>query len=109
MFKYTFWITTTSLESLRSQKTLQRLDLGKTYYKHLDLAPSEFLRFVASPNESLRFIITYYMFKHILDQVNYARVTSDPKKPFNGSISAELVIMTLFYRQMDFNTSCSFK
>ena len=58
---------------------------------------SEFLRFVASSNEPIRFIIIYYMFKkNIWDHNNFARVLSEPKKPFNGSISGKLVIMTLF-------------
>ena len=56
---------------------------------------SEFLWFVASPNVSLRFIIIYYMFKYTFG-ITIARVLSEPKKPFNGSISAKLVIMTLF-------------
>ena len=38
-------------------KTLYRLDLGKTDCEYLDLVRSEFLKFVASPNESLRYII----------------------------------------------------
>ena len=32
-----------------------------------------------------------------MDHNNIARVTSEQKKLFNGSISAKLVIMTLFY------------
>ena len=40
-----------------------------------------------------------------MDHNNFARVTSEPKKLFNGSISVKLVIMTLFYRKMGFNTS----
>ena len=44
-----------------------------------------------------------------MDNNNFARVTWEPKKRFNGSISAKLVIMTLFYREMGFNTSWSSK
>ena len=47
-----------------------------------------FLRFVGAPNESLRLIII------IMKKNNFARVTSDPKKPVKGSISAKLVIRT---------------
>ena len=46
---------------------------------------------------------------HILDHDNFARVTSEPKNPFNGSISAKLVIVTLFYREIGANTSWSSK
>ena len=46
-----------------ANKTLYRLDLGKTCYKHLYLVRSAFLSFVQSPNESLRLIVIYYMFK----------------------------------------------
>ena len=58
MFKNSFRIKTTLLESLQSQ-----IDLGKTCWLHLDLARSKFLRFVAAPYESLRLIIIYYTFK----------------------------------------------
>ena len=44
MFKYTFGIKTTLLESHRSQKkAIQRLEFGKTSYNDLVLARSEFL------------------------------------------------------------------
>ena len=59
------------------------LEFGKTSYKDLVFARGEFLRFFSDPNESLRLI-----------QNNFARVTSEPKKPVNGSISAKLVIRT---------------
>ena len=51
-------------------------------------AQGAFLRFVGAPNESLRPIII------ILEQNNFTRVTSDPKKSFKGSISAKVVIKT---------------
>ena len=54
----------------------------------LVFARDAFLRFVAATNESLRLIII------ILEQNNFARVTSDSKKPVKGSISAKLVIRT---------------
>ena len=64
MFKYTFWITTTLLESLRSQKSIQRLYFGKTSYKDLVFAQNVFLRLVGAPNDSLILIIIYSMFKY---------------------------------------------
>ena len=51
----------------------------------------------AAPNESLRLIIIYYMFKETFGiKKNFARVTSETKKPYKGSISVEIVIKTLF-------------
>ena len=70
------------------------LDFGKTSYKDLVFARGEFLRFFGDPNESLRLIIIYYIFIHVWEQNNFARVTSEPKQPVNGSISAKLVIRT---------------
>ena len=35
-----------------------------------------------------------------MDHNNFTRVSLETKKLFNGSISAKLVIMTLFYRKM---------
>ena len=58
-FKYTFIVETTLLLLLRSQKSLQRLDFGKTSYNHFVLARSEFLRVVGARNEVLRLIIIY--------------------------------------------------
>ena len=46
MVTYTFGIKTTLLESLRKQRSLQRLDFGKTCYNDFVLARSEFLRHV---------------------------------------------------------------
>ena len=65
MFKYKFIIETTLLVLLRSQKSLQRLDFGKTSYNHFVLARSEFLRVVGDRNEVLRLIIIYYKFKYL--------------------------------------------
>ena len=64
MFKYSFRIKTTLLESLRSQKRPFKARLSKTCYKYLHLARIEFLRFFAGPNESVRLILIYYMFKY---------------------------------------------
>ena len=147
MFKYSFRIKKSFLESLRSQKTLWTLELGKTFYKYSHLARIEFFRFFAALNESLRLVIIYYMFKYkfwikttlleslrnqksllkarfrnnllkglsfyakwlfkacwsskwvpknycktiyvqiiIKDENNFARVTSNPEKPFKGLI-----------------------
>ena len=64
-FKYTFVVKTTFLVLLRSQKSLQRLDFGKTSYNRFVLARGEFLRVVGARNEVLRLIITYYKFKYL--------------------------------------------
>ena len=64
MFKYWFEITTTFLESLRSQNTHFRARFRKTSYKELVFARREFLSLVGSQNESLRIILMYYMFKY---------------------------------------------
>ena len=56
-----------------------------------------FLGFVGATNESLRLIII------ILDQNNFARVTSDPKKSVKGSISEKLVIRTLCFERGEFS------
>ena len=64
-FKYTFIVETTLLVLLRSQKSLQRLDFGKTSYNHFVLARGEFLRVVGARNEVLRLIIIYYKFKYL--------------------------------------------
>ena len=50
---------------LRSQKSLQRLDFGKTSYNRFVLARGEFLRVVRARNEVLRLIILYYKFKYL--------------------------------------------
>ena len=71
--------------------------MRKTDYKHFVIARSEFLKLVGAPNESLRLITIYYMLKFtFFYQNNFARVSSEPKKAFKGSITAKLVIMTLF-------------
>ena len=65
MFKYTFIIETSLLVSLRSRKSIQRIDFGKTSYNHFVLARSEILSLVGAPNEFLRLIIIYYMVKYL--------------------------------------------
>ena len=57
------------------------LDLGKTSYKDLVFAQGEVLSLVGAQNESLTIIIIYYIKIHISDLNNFARFTSDPKKP----------------------------
>ena len=52
-FRYTFIVEATLLVLLRSQKSLQRLDFGKTSYKRFVLARGEFLRVVGARNEVL--------------------------------------------------------
>ena len=65
MYKYKFGIESRLLVSLRSRKSIQRLDFDKTSYNHFVLARSEFLRLVGAPNEFLRLIIIYYMVKYL--------------------------------------------
>ena len=86
MFKYLFGITTTLLESLRSQNTQFRARFRLTNYKDLVFARGEFLSVVGAQNESLRLIIIYYFKLHIWDLNNFARFTSEPKNKSKGSI-----------------------
>ena len=62
------------------------LDLGKTSYKDLVFVRGECLRLFGLTNESLRLIIIYYSKLHIWDLNNFARFTSEPKNPSEGSI-----------------------
>ena len=64
VFKYWSGITTTLLESLRSQNTHFRARFRQTSYKDLVFARGEFLSVVGDPNESLRLIIIYYINIH---------------------------------------------
>ena len=91
MFKYSFKIKTTLLESLQSQNTQIRARFRQTSYKDLVFARGEFLSVVGGQNESLRLIIIYYIKLHIWDLNNFARFTSEPKNPSKGSIEAKLV------------------
>ena len=59
MFKYRFGITTTLLESLRSQNTHFRARFRQTIYKDLVFARGEFLSVVAAQNEFVRLIIIF--------------------------------------------------
>ena len=63
-FKYWFGITTTLLESLRSQNTHFRARFRQTSYKDLVFARGEFLSVVGGQNGSLRIILMYYTFKY---------------------------------------------
>ena len=54
----------------------------------LVFARGGFLRFVGAPNKSIRLIIIF------LEQSNFARVTTDPKKMVKSSISTKLVVRT---------------
>ena len=65
IFKYLFGITTTLLESLRSQNTQFGARFRHTHYKDLVFARGEFLSVVGAQNESLRIILMYYMFKYL--------------------------------------------
>ena len=64
MFKYTFGIETTLLESLPNQKTHLKARFRQTSYKDLVFARGEFLSVVGDQNESLRLIIIYYINIH---------------------------------------------
>ena len=64
MFRYRFGITTTLLESLRSQNTQFRARFRQISYKGLVFARGEFLSVVGAQNESPRIILLYYMFKY---------------------------------------------
>ena len=64
MFKYCFGITTTLLESLRSQNTHFRARFRQTSYKDLVFARAESLSIFGAQNESLQIILMYYMFKY---------------------------------------------
>ena len=64
MFKYLFGITTTLLESLRSQNTHFWARFSQTSFKDLVFVRGEFLSVVGAQNESLRIILMYYMFKY---------------------------------------------
>ena len=65
MFKYWFGITTTLLESIRSQNTQIKARFRQTSYKDLVFARGKFLSVVGGQNESLRLIIIYYIKLHI--------------------------------------------
>ena len=86
MFKYWFGITTTWLESLRSQSTQFRARFRQTSYKDLVFARGEVFSVVGAQNESLRLIIICYIKSHIWDINNFARFTSEPKNKSKGSI-----------------------
>ena len=62
MFKYTFGIKKTLLESHRCEKN--PLIFGKTSYHNFVLAQSEFLRLVEAQNKFLILVIIYSMFKY---------------------------------------------
>ena len=64
MFKYTFFIRTTSLESHRSQKSPLKARLRQTSYNDFILMRKGFLTLVGEPNESLRLITIYFTFKY---------------------------------------------
>ena len=86
MFKYWFGMTITLLESLRSQNSHFRARFRQTSYKDLVFERGELLSVVGAQNEFLRLIIIYYIKLHIWDLNNFARFTSEPKNPSEGSI-----------------------
>ena len=71
------------------------LDFCKTSYTDFVLELNEFLRLVGAPTESQGIIIIYYMYGYAFwDQNILPRGTSEPKKPFKGTILAKLVKRT---------------
>ena len=64
MFKYTFGLKKTLLESLRSQKRPLKARFRQNLFLGLSFARGELLGFFGDPNEYLRLIIIYYMFKY---------------------------------------------
>ena len=81
MFKYRFGITTTLLESPRSQNTHFRARFRQTSYKDLVFARAESLSIFGAQNESLQINVLYVQIL-IWDHENFATVTSEPKYPF---------------------------
>ena len=72
-------------------------DFSKTSYTEFVLARNEFLRLVGGPTESLRLITIYFTFEYTFRiKKNVARVTSEQKLSYKGSIWVKLVIRTLF-------------
>ena len=65
-------------------------------YKDSVFVRTDFLRLVVAPNGSPILVILYILYDQILssDQNNFAGVTSEVKKYFNGYISAMLIIRT---------------
>ena len=63
--KYSFRITISLLESLRSQKTRLKARFRETSYKDLVFARGEFLSVVGAQNECLIHIIIYCIKIHI--------------------------------------------
>ena len=80
------WITTTSLDSLRSKNTHFRARFRQTSCKDLVFVRGVFLSVVGAQNECLRLIMIYYVKLHIWDLNTFARFTSEPKNPSKGSI-----------------------
>ena len=65
-----------------------RLYFAKTNFADVVFAQNDFLRLVGAPNEFLILIIIYYMFKFSVGiKKHFARVTSEPKKYFDGKTS----------------------
>ena len=95
MFKYTFGIKTTLLDSLRNQKKAFKGSISAKLLNNFVLTRIESLRHIGAPNESPRLIIIDYMFKYTFGiKTTLLGVASEPKKPFRGSISAKLLRRT---------------
>ena len=86
------------LESLHeSKKPFKGSIFRKTSDNDFILAQNKCLRLVGAPNESLRLINRYFRFKNTFGmKTTLLESLHESKKPFKGSISAKLVIMTLF-------------
>ena len=82
MFKYLFGMTTTLLESLRSQNTQFRARFRHSNYKELVFARGEFLSVVGAQKwVPTNYINVLYVQILIWDHNTFARVTSEPKYP----------------------------
>ena len=94
MFKYLFEITTTLLDSLRSQNTHFRARIRPTSYNDLVCARVEFLSVLGAQNESLRIILMYYMFKYLFGITTTMLESLRSKIPILGLDLGKLVIRT---------------
>ena len=100
MFKYLFGITTTLLESLRSQSTHCRARFGQTSYKDLVFTRGEFFSVVGGQNESLRIILMYYMFKYWFGITTTLLESLGSQNTHFRVDLGKLVIRTLFLREV---------
>ena len=92
MFKYTFGIKTTLLESLRNQKKAFKGSISAKLHNNFVLTRIESLRHIGVPNESPRLIIIDDMFKYTFGiKTTLLESLRNQKNAFKGSISAKLL------------------